>query len=200
MRFGYSSGQFQLDGQGSNFDPSKFDPSKAPLLYIGYCKGSPQGIPAFGTACANANQFAIDPRQINNPNPVLLNKNLVRAIIPNTGDPLNGLALPTDPNTPKAYRETDPIYFEPRLGFAWDVSGNGNTAPAGKVMSCQPACSGGRSLTSHSQSSDRNARPSYNVVAISRDIRLSVGMCSRSRFPARSKKCIDVGYICSTAM
>ena len=52
MRFGYTSGQFQLDGQGSNFDPSKFDPSKAPLLYIAYCNGQPNGVPAFGTACA----------------------------------------------------------------------------------------------------------------------------------------------------
>jgi len=131
MRFGYTSGQFQLDGQGSNFDPSKFDPSKAPLLYVAYCNGQPNGVPAFGTACATANQFAIDPRQLNNPARTLFNKNLVRAIIPGTGDITNGLALPTDPSTPRAYRETPTIYFEPRLGFAWDVRGQGRTVIRG---------------------------------------------------------------------
>ena len=131
MRFGYTSGQFQLDGQGSNFDPSRFDPSKAPLLYIGYCNGQPNGVPAFGTTCATANQFAIDPRQLNNPNRTLLNKNLVRAIIPGTGDITNGLALPTDPTTPRAYRETPTIYYEPRIGFAWDIHGQGRTVLRG---------------------------------------------------------------------
>jgi hypothetical protein len=127
MRFGYTSGQFQLDGQGSNFDPARFNPAKAPLLYVGYCKGQPNGIPAFGTACTTANSFAIDPRDVGLANPTLLNKNLVRAIIAGTGDTLNGLALPTDPTTPRAYRHTAPIYYEPRLGFAWDIFGEGKT-------------------------------------------------------------------------
>jgi Carboxypeptidase regulatory-like domain/TonB-dependent Receptor Plug Domain len=131
MRFGYTSGQYQLDGQGSNFDPSRFNVANAPLLYIPYCNGQPNGVPAFGTACAAANQFAIDPRQINNPARTLFNKNLVRAIIPGSGDPLNGLALPTDPTTPRAYRRTPPIYYEPRIGFAWDIWGKGKTVLRG---------------------------------------------------------------------
>jgi len=131
LRLGYHSPFFQIDGQGSNFDPARFVAANAPLLYLPYCKGSPNGIPAFGTACTAANQFAIDPRNAAQANPVLVDRRFIRSFVPGTGDQLNGLALPTDPSTPKGYRSTAPVDWEPRVGFAWDIGGAGKTVLRG---------------------------------------------------------------------
>ena len=131
VRWGYHSPFFQRDGQGSNFDLASFSLANAPLLYVPYCRNSPGGIPAFGTACATANQFAVDPRVIAGgavpTTAQLLNRNLVRAYIPGTGSVTNGLALGTAADTPKGYRSTKAIDWEPRIGFAWDIFGKGET-------------------------------------------------------------------------
>src|SRR5262249_9951048 len=91
LRLSYHSPFFQRDGEGSNFDASRFDPAKAPLLYMPYCIG---GTPAT-TACSNANRRAVDPRNLPNPTAaqLLTNTNLVGTFVPGTGDPLNGLVL-----------------------------------------------------------------------------------------------------------
>jgi len=128
LRLGYHSPFFQLDGQGSNFDPSRWDPAKAPLLYAGYCVGQPGGIPPLGTACSAANSRAVDPRNLPNPTTAqLLSANLVRSFVPGTGDLLNGIVLPNDPTGPKGFRHTAPVDWEPRVGIAWDIFGSGNT-------------------------------------------------------------------------
>ena len=131
LRVGHHTPFFQRDGQGSNFDPSRFDPLKAPVLYVGYCVGQPNGIPPLGTACAAANQRAVDPRISNPTGSQLLPASLVRSFIPGTGDPLNGIVLPDDPTAPKGFRHTRPIDLEPRLGFAWDIFGRGATVIRG---------------------------------------------------------------------
>jgi Carboxypeptidase regulatory-like domain/TonB-dependent Receptor Plug Domain len=111
VRWGYHSPFFQIDRQGSNFDARLYNPARAPLLYLPVCT-----VAITASACATANRRAIDPR---NPTVLLTNVNLVGTFVPGTGDLNNGLALGIDPNTPKGYRDTRPIDWEPRVGMAY---------------------------------------------------------------------------------
>jgi len=119
MRWAYASPFTQFDKQGSNFDPSRYNPANAPLLYLPACAK-----PITTAACATADRRAFDPRT---PNVLLTNVNLVGTFVRNpdgsvVGDLNNGLALGNDPNTPKGYRKTNAVSWEPRLGFAWSVN------------------------------------------------------------------------------
>ncbi|HTG93898.1 MAG TPA: TonB-dependent receptor [Pyrinomonadaceae bacterium] len=122
MRFGYHTPFAQFDRQGSNFDPSLYDPSKAAALWLPICHNGTAIVPITATACATGNRRAYNPvtGQIDT------NVNLVGTFVPGA-NLTNGLAIGTDPNTPEGYRTTKPIDFEPRVGLAFDLFGTGKT-------------------------------------------------------------------------
>jgi hypothetical protein len=123
VRFGWHTPFYQRDKVGSSFDPSLYDTSHPQRFYIPVCTQA-GWTPGTTTACATANQFAVDPA---NPG-VLLNRSLIRTYVPGSGDILNGVQLARDPNTPKGYRIFNNIVdIEPRVGFAYDISGKGRS-------------------------------------------------------------------------
>jgi hypothetical protein len=99
--------------QSSAFVPSRYNPANAPLLYQPALNGS--------------TRVAVDPR-----NPTkFLPEALVGQIVPGTGDPLNGIVVSGEPGYPRSLVDYQGILPAPRLGFAWDLFGNGAAAMRG---------------------------------------------------------------------
>jgi hypothetical protein len=91
------------------FVPERYDPARAPRLY--------------------------EPARINNVNvaydPVTgqtLPNVFVGSFVPGTGDRYNGMVSSTDANYPKGFRDSQGVEGEPRVGLAWDLTGNAKTA------------------------------------------------------------------------
>ena len=125
MRFSWYQPVYNSGGPESFFNPSLFDPSKAPRIYRPVCVGA--------ATCASgaATYRALDPATAGAPT---LDNTLpsfyVGKLVPNSGNFTDGLALTTS-GYPKGGVHAPTILPQPRLGLAWDVTGNQKTVVRG---------------------------------------------------------------------
>jgi carboxypeptidase family protein len=118
-RMGWYSQWSQRLLDASNFDATRFDPAKAPVLFRPFCTSA---ITA-STDCPTANRRARNPLT----GEIIANTALVGTFVPGTGDMLNGIVVGTDPNVSHGFKDPAPIQVEPRFGFALDIFGSGKT-------------------------------------------------------------------------
>src|SRR5262249_4321759 len=109
-------------GDGAYFDPSLYKAANAPRLYRPVCIALP---------CSGNNLRAMDPAVPGAPTAGnTLGSFFVGKIVPNSGDLTNGMGL-TANGDPRGGLAGQAVLPQPRLGFAWDVSGDRKTVLRG---------------------------------------------------------------------
>jgi hypothetical protein len=126
-RFLWYSPYTRPDQQVANFDPSKYDPAKAPRLYQ--------------PAIVNGTRVAFDPVTGQS-----LNAIYIGAFVPGSGDEANGMVKQSDAGVPGGFRDVPKPQIEPRLGFTWDMTGEGHTVLHSSAGYFHQARLGGGSL------------------------------------------------------
>jgi len=125
MRFSWYQPVYNRAGDGAFFNPSLFDPAKAQRIYRPICVGA--------STCASgaATYRAVDPgfsgtATLANTLPSFF----VGKLVPNSGDLSNGITLASK-GYPQGGIDAPLILPQPRVGFAWDVTGSHKTVVRG---------------------------------------------------------------------
>jgi hypothetical protein len=118
MRFAHQQPQYDKFGQMSNFFPDQWSQGSAPLLYLAGCASG-------ATICSGNDKNALDPRT----GKVLIIPGVantaaaIGTVVPGTGNALNGIKQAGDGIAKTSY-VWPKLVFGPRIGAAYDVTGN----------------------------------------------------------------------------
>jgi outer membrane receptor protein involved in Fe transport len=103
-----------------NFNPSTYSASAIPRIYVPYCSTG-------AATCTSSNGLvAKDPGS-----GATVSSGFIGDYVPNTGNPTDGLQVLGVNGVPLAPYHQAPIAAAPRIGFAYDLTGDGKTALRG---------------------------------------------------------------------
>ena len=116
---------------------------------------------------------------------------MIGALVPGTGDPLNGMVLDTDSSYPDNFQDPVGLLMEPRLGVAYDLRGDGRTA-----LRAPRTCRGGERTIDRWFDTSVFSRPAQGEVGNGRkdDVRLpgvtdtGIRISKAFRFGAREQQ------------
>jgi hypothetical protein len=112
VRFALINPIYERDDQVAAFNPNFFNAAR--------------GVRLISPARVNNVRVGIDPATN-----VTYPAAFIGAIAPGAGDPNNGLVLAARDDVPRAFIPSRGVHYGPRLGFAYDVAGDGKTAIRG---------------------------------------------------------------------
>jgi Carboxypeptidase regulatory-like domain len=120
FRLTHSGPFYDVGNSNSGFYPEVWDPKQAPRLYRPVCIDGRPG----NQACPQNLRGAVDPA---NPGTVL-SFAYVGNIVPGSGSQINGMETGGPDGEGGGYYTLPYLVAAPRIGFAWDLTGDGKTA------------------------------------------------------------------------